>query len=161
MATTERDKRRQLASAGVASGATWGGPGKRRYFAPDGREVWSTPAMRDFVRRDAEGKVIEEGVRDANLDRGWTMSPPTQLMIHCRACDKYHWEEEEVASCMASRKAAAQRWEDRAKTMRDEATGGGTEQFDERLGDLETAVGEVQESIGNIETMLKALLARG
>ena len=99
----------------VSSGGSWGGPRKQRYYTPDGSEVNAIPAIREYVVRDEAGKVIKQGERDANLDKGWSFSPPIVLKIHCPGCAKYHDNAKKVASCVTKSAKVAKAWEVKAQ----------------------------------------------
>lgn len=77
-----------------------GGLPRTTYFTPDGRVIKAIPSMRDYVIKDKDGKVTGSGVRDANLDRGWLLTPPVVRELFCRGCDKWHHTPEEVKSCI-------------------------------------------------------------
>jgi ribosomal protein L44E len=76
-----------------------GGLPKQTYYTPDGRVIKAIPCMREFVRKDKDGNVIEGGTRDANYDKGWLPVMPTELKLYCRGCDKWHDTQEEVDEC--------------------------------------------------------------
>lgn len=71
---------------------------RQRYFLPDGRVVLATPSMHEF-QQTKDGKVIASGIRDTNLDRGWLLTKPTELKLHCDGCDKWHDTQKEVNAC--------------------------------------------------------------
>jgi len=99
----------------ISSGGSWGGPRKQRYYTPDGSEVHAIPATREYVIRDEAGKVIRQGERDANLDKGWSFSPPTVLQVYCPGCGKYHDDAKKVSGCVTKSAKAAKQWEAKAK----------------------------------------------
>ncbi len=134
----------ELEPAGYALASTWGGPKKKRYFTPDGKEIWAIPAIREFVRKDAEGKVIEAGERDANYDQGWLETMPLQPKLSCPTCGKWHDTEEEVNQCKLKRENYLNEWERKAKRLAKE-----TKEEQGEIGELRTEVAE-----------LKALLAK-
>jgi hypothetical protein len=151
--------RRALDSQGYALGPIKGGPRYQTYYTPDGREVKALPSMREWVRKNSEGKIVEQGTRDANLDQGWLTSPPGSPKPYCVGCGKWHDSEAQVSECVTKKKRTAVAWEKRVKAQLKQGSPD-TEEFEGRLGNLEQAVGEVQGSIGSMEAMLKALLAR-
>lgn len=112
-----QEVRRELAATGAALGVVWGGPRKQCYYTPSGEEVWAIPSIREWVRKNSEGKIIAQGERDANLDKGWTLTLPAELKVHCWGCDGYHDGEEEVAACAEKKRAAAAAWERKARQM--------------------------------------------
>ena len=76
-----------------------GGLPKNTYYTPDGRVIRAIAAMREYVVKDKDGKVIGTGTRDANLDKGWLLTPPKELKPHCKTCDRWHDTLEEVEQC--------------------------------------------------------------
>ena len=69
------------------------------YYTPDGRTIRTMPSLREYTKRDARGNVIESGIRDANLDRGWLLTRPEKLLPFCQTCDRWHDTQAEVAAC--------------------------------------------------------------
>lgn len=118
MAKVSQEVKRQLQSEGTALVSVWGGPQKKRYYTPDGREVFAVPALREYVKKDAEGKVVGEGARDANYDRGWLESMPTELKPYCAGCDNWHDTKAEVSQCIKQKASVAKRWEARVNRGR-------------------------------------------
>ena len=110
--------RRQLTSQGTALAGVWGGPQKQSYYTPSGDEVYAIPAIREWVRKDGRGKIEAQGERDANLDKGWTLTPPTELKIHCAGCDKWHDADEEVEACIDRKRQSEAQWEARARQQK-------------------------------------------
>lgn len=76
-----------------------GGLKYQTYWTPSGDMRRAVPSMRDFVRKNAKGEIIEQGTRDANLDKGWLLTKPEILKIHCLFCDKWHDTQDEVDAC--------------------------------------------------------------
>jgi hypothetical protein len=149
-----QDAKRELAASGIARGQVWGGPQKTRYYTPWGEEIWSVPSMRDWVRKDANGRVVAQGARDANLDKGWTLSPPTEPKQHCAGCDAWHDTEEETAACVVAKSDAAEAWDKKARLMRAKESGVGTDDStSDRLEQLEGGQ-------ARIEGLLTKLLER-
>jgi len=139
---------RQLESQGVAGVKISGGPPKQRYFTPSGEEVFAVPAKRGYQVKDpATGKVLRQGQRDANLDKGWTLTMPTELKIHCTGCRKYHDTQEEVVECLRLRAINAAKWEARAST---DASGPST--------DTEGRLDKLEEGLSDIKDDIKTLL---
>ena len=85
-------------SGTVFSGEIGASP-RKRYYTPDGRVIFSIPAIRDYVRKDRDGKIIEQGTRDANLDKGWFLQKPQVLKMFCRHCDEWHDTQVEIDAC--------------------------------------------------------------
>src|SRR3990172_4496595 len=110
----QQDIRSQLEQEGMAGAGVWGGPQKQTYYTPSGDRVLAIPSIHEWVQKDPTGKVIAQGLRDANLDKGWTLTPPTKLKVHCKGCDKWHDTKREVQSCIRVRALQAKRFEVRA-----------------------------------------------
>lgn len=84
----------------------FGGVLKKTYYTPDGREIKTPPAMRGYVNKTTG----EEGVRDANFDKGWLENPPENPKPHCKGCGKWHDTLEEVEKCMFMRQSDNEKW---------------------------------------------------
>jgi len=78
-----------------------GGLPRKVYYTPDGKVIRGIPQIREYAKKDKDGKIIETGTRDANLDHGWLLSPPTVLKISCIACSSWHDTKTEVRTCKA------------------------------------------------------------
>ena len=80
-----------------------GGLPRTTYYTPDGRVIKTIPAIREYAIRDKDGKVISTGTRDANLDKGWLLAPPSMrdLKLFCKGCDKWHDTPQEIKACIA------------------------------------------------------------
>ncbi len=77
-----------------------GGIPRRKYYTPDGKEVYGIVAERQYY----DPKTKTNGIRDANLDKGWLLEPPKELKIHCPNCDKWHDTKSEVVKCGQERR---------------------------------------------------------
>ena len=75
------------------------GQPKQAYYTPDGRKIMAMPDMHGYVKRNAKGKPIEEGVRDVNFDKGWLPQPPVHPVPYCPHCTNWHQTEAEVVQC--------------------------------------------------------------
>ncbi len=137
-----------MESVGTALGSVWGGPQKTRYFTPSGEEVWAIPALREWVRKGADGKIVASGERDANLDKGWSLIPPAVLKLHCSGCDRYHDTEEEVRGCKDAKATFAKEWEDRARQMTGQNGAGET-------GEVAALTSKVEELTALVEKLLE------
>jgi len=146
-ASALQDFKRKLESQGVALAGTWGGPQKQRYYTPSGEEVWAIPSMREWAQKDSNGKIVRNGLRDANLDKGWTLSPPTELKLHCSGCDKWHDTEGEVQTCVARKGEQAKVWERKAQQMFKKDGGGADE--------VATLTAKVEELTALVEKLLE------
>lgn len=155
MPKVSSEVRYQLATSGAALANTWGGPQKQMYYTPSGEEVWAIPGLRQWVRKDENGRVVASGTRDANLDKGWTTTPPTELKLNCGACSYWHDTEDELVACKEKRDATARAWEKKASAQhaRETATVDNSDTSD-RLDKLE-------EGMDEIKTMLKQALGAG
>ncbi len=85
-----------------------GGLPRKTYYTPDGRVIKAIASDRNY-RKLVDG-VWEEGVRDANLDKGWLTSMPTELKPYCSGCDQWHDTDEEVNACIEKKKAQVKKW---------------------------------------------------
>lgn len=146
--------RAQLESQGVAISGDIGGTKRRRYWTPDGREIWAVPAMRTY-RKIANKKIVDEGLRDANLDRGWLLEKPTVLKPYCPACDGWHDTQEEVEACIAKKEAFDSKWAKKAQKMKRQEDGG------EEVDKIKAEVSEIKSDMADIKNMLAQLLGKG
>jgi hypothetical protein len=99
---TEAEKQ-QLESSGFGVTGQFGGVARQTYYTPDGRVIKAIPIINNYVLKDKNGKTTGGGVRDANLDKGWTLQKPTILKLFCATCDRWHDTKVQVAACKASR----------------------------------------------------------
>lgn len=81
-----------------------GGLPRQTYYTPDGRVIKAIPSIRQYSRKDKDGKVIESGTRDANYDKGWLPAMPTELKLYCSGCDMWHDKQEEIDACIVKKK---------------------------------------------------------
>jgi hypothetical protein len=140
--------KQEAARTGAAVSPTWGGPQKQRYYTPTGVEVLAIPSWREFVRKGPDGKILEQGTRDANLDKGWSFALPTELKVTCPGCSKWHDTEEEVDACVDKKAAAAAQWERKSLEQQPQSQDA---EMEERLGKLE-------EGLSDIKTLLQQAL---
>ena len=149
--TTETQKRIIQAQGFGLSGGIRGGPKKTKYWTPDGRVILAPPSLRGFVRKDLQGKVIDSGTRDANLDKGWLLTEPTELKVRCPHCDKWHDTEEDVHGCGVSMGAFVSHHAVKAK-----------EEFKiKEMSDIQSEVDELKTGMDEIKELLKEVLKRG
>ena len=101
--------KQEIESFGYGLSGYVGGIRRTTYWTPDGRSFQAIPSIRDYqIVKD--GKVIETGQRDANLDKGWLLAKPTVLKIHCLFCDGYHDNQTQVDACeVMAKKLKAER----------------------------------------------------
>jgi hypothetical protein len=92
-------EKQALESSGYYAGGIKGGPIRVHYWKPCGCEVFAIRSERGYVKKDANGKVTEQGIRDANLDKGWLLAPPEVLKPCCNSCGEWHDTPELVAEC--------------------------------------------------------------
>jgi hypothetical protein len=95
----------ELERSGFAKTGDFGGQPKITYWTPDGRQIRTMMDIHEYARKDATGKVIESGLRDANLDRGWLTTKPVVLQKYCAGCDKWHPTDAEVKECIRKKTA--------------------------------------------------------
>jgi hypothetical protein len=88
---------------------------KKTYYTPDGREMRLIPQIRTWVKKDAQGKEIATGVRDANLDKGWLLQKPAVLKPFCKGCSQWHDTEAEVKACIKKQNTFIKQAELKAK----------------------------------------------
>ena len=81
-----------------------GGQPKITYWTPDGRVLRNLPDWHEYWRTDANGRIVETGMRDANLDKGWLTTKPEILKLYCEGCDKWHNTQDEVNGCIGRKK---------------------------------------------------------
>ena len=87
-----------IKQAGYGLSGDIGGLPRTTYYTPDGRAIKAFPDTREFVKRQG-GKVVGTGTRDANLDKGWLLSPPLELKQFCPTCDRWHDTKAEISAC--------------------------------------------------------------
>uniref|UniRef100_A0A6M3J412 Uncharacterized protein n=1 Tax=viral metagenome TaxID=1070528 RepID=A0A6M3J412_9ZZZZ len=138
---------RELETLGYGGVHVWGGMKTKKYFTPDGREVWTAPSLREWVKKNGQGKIIASGTRDANLDRGLLLEPPQAPLPHCPTCDKWHNTQAEVEQCALKRKEFEEKV--LAKTLSDYPV----KKADVNLQRLDTLESELSE----IKRMLKEI----
>ena len=141
--------KQEAARTGAAVSGVWGGPQKQRYYTPTGEEVYSIPSWREFVRKNSDGKILEQGTRDANLDKGWSLSLPTELKVACPGCSKWHDTAKEVDACVDKKAEVTAQWERKALEQQpqsqDADTEGRLDKLEEGLSDIKTLL---QQALG-------------
>lgn len=127
-----------------------GGSFRQTYWTPDGRMVKAIPDIRDFVRKDKDGKVIGSGRRDANLDRGWLLAPPPpdRRKAFCRWCDGWHDDEAGVKACKAIEDKKAQKRELHARKEIADQVDEKDKRIDELTKQLDALTKLVKEKLG-------------
>ena len=104
----------QAEANGVTLTGQIGGQPKQRYYTPDGSIIFAMPDMHEF-QQTSGGKIVAQGLRDANLDRGWLLTKPEKLQIHCGGCDKWHPTQKEVDACIKKKTAFGEKWNRKAR----------------------------------------------
>ena len=140
--------KQEASRTGAAVSGVWGGPQKKRYYTPTGEEVYSLPSWREFVRKDSDGRILEQGTRDANLDKGWSLSLPTELKVACPGCSKWHDTQQEVDACVDKKAEAAAQWERKAIEQQPQA----------QDADMEERLGKLEEGLSDIKALLQQAL---
>jgi hypothetical protein len=135
---------RQLDNSGIAMYSLTGVQ-KQKYWTPDGRVVYATPSMRDYVRKK-DGKVVESGVRDMNLVRGLLTQPPTDPKLYCPFCDQWHDTEEEIEECGIKKQKFDDFYTRKAQKMKEEET------------DINSEVAELKSEMADIKALLVKLV---
>jgi len=138
--------KREAARTGAAVSGLWGGPQKQRYYTPTGEEVYSIPSWREFTRKGPDGRILEQGTRDANLDKGWSLSRPTELKVACPGCSKWHDTAKEVDACVDKKAEVAAQWERKALEQQPESA------------DVEGRLGKLEEGLSDIKALLQQAL---
>ena len=88
-----------IEAAGYGISGDIGGLKRTTYYTPDGRIMKAIPQIRDYIIKDKDGKVISNGTRDANLDRGWLSQMPQVKKLFCPTCDRWHDTQVELKAC--------------------------------------------------------------
>ena len=140
--------KQEAARTGAAVSPTWGGPQKQRYYTPTGEEVYSIPSWREFTRKGPDGKILEQGTRDANLDKGWSLSLPTELKVACPGCSKWHDTQQGVDACVDKKAEAAAQWERKALEQQPQS----------QDADMEDRLGKLEEGLSDIKALLQQAL---
>lgn len=138
--------KQQLEEQGFVQTGDIGGQPKHVYWTPDGRKIMAMLDLHEYIKRGKTDNVIEQGVRDANLDKGWLTTKPDNLKPYCPHCDKWHDTEVDVIKCGEKKIIFITEWE--RKAQKELAKSG-----DNRIDKLE---GELSE----IKDMLRKLLEK-
>lgn len=123
------------------NGDVSGGAPRKTYYTPDGRIIHAIPSIREYVKKDAQGKVIATGTRDANLDKGWLLEPPKRKKKYCPGCDAWHDTQKQIDTCVLKSK----RFIDMSakKALQDQADE--NSDLKKRISDLEAMVNKLME----------------
>ncbi len=136
--------KRLLQSQGYGLGATWGGPQRTKYYAPDGSMIEAIPGH----LTDGRGTMI-----DRYLLLGYTLTPPEHPKPHCDGCHKWHNTEAEVKTCIQRSKTRTKKWDNWALSKRNKESSKETDE-------LKKEVTELKESNQRMEAMMKQLLEK-
>ena len=131
-----------IEAAGYGISGDIGGLRRTAYYTPDGRVIKAIPNMRDYVLKNKDGKVIDSGTRDGNLDRGWLLQMPQIKKLFCPSCDRWHDTQAEVKACKVTQDRMIAKMA--AKTKREET---------DKTVDLEQQVAELK---AMVEKLLEA-----
>lgn len=134
------EAKRQIRDNGFGISGSIGGITRQKYFTPDGREILAIPSLRGYQSRDGSG-----GIRDANLDNGWLLQPPTDLKLYCRYCDKWHDTQADIDQCGKKRNSFISRYQKEAEKMTAEAA---------------PAIAQLKSDMETMKQMLATLLAK-
>jgi len=135
----------QIKDLGYGITGEIGGHSKQTYWTPDGRAIKTQPSIRSWIRKDKDGKVIDSGTRDANLDNGWLLQPPIEPKLYCPNCDKWHDTKEGVEKCSKSKKALEAMYARTAKEQRKD-----TGEKDEEISQLKAEMSEIKAMLGKL-----------
>jgi len=114
---------------------------KKTYYTPDGRTIKAPPSMRNYIIKGTN----EGGIRDANYDKGWLETMPSELKPYCGGCDKWHDTQEGVDECISKKAMSNKRWEKNAKK-------------DVNTDEIDGRVKALEKSMANIENLLTKLV---
>jgi hypothetical protein len=133
-----------IEASGYGISGSIGGLPRTTYYTPDGRIMQAIPNIRDYVVKDKDGKVIRQGTRDGNLDKGWLLYKPQVLKPYCKGCDRWHDTMEEVQTCIAERKAYLDKMERWArKEIKKEPD---TQSLEKEVAELKALVKQLMEA---------------
>jgi len=137
----------QAESAGINQTGQIGGQPKQKYYTPDGSIIFAMPDIHEY-QQTSKGKVVAQGLRDANLDRGWLLSKPEKLQIYCGGCDKWHPTQKEVNACIKKKSAFTKEWEAKAKKDLPKDASAEMAEMKTEMKELKTMFSEVLEKLG-------------
>lgn len=134
-----------IESAGYGITGNIGGLLRTIYYTPDGRIIRAFPDIREYVKKQ-DGKVIGQGTRDANLDRGWLLSPPVVPKLFCATCDRWHDTQAEIKACEKAQKGLVKRAlanERAQKRLDEQALAKANQEEKDKTAKLESKVAEL------------------
>ena len=144
--TIQIDEREMQAIEGSGYGlhGTIGGIPRKTYFTPDGRVIKAIPQIRGYIKRDKDGRIIEQGERDANLDKGWLTEMPKEKKLFCQSCDGWHDTKKEIAACRKKQEALIGKHFRKAKNEEQEKT----QNLENEVAELKAMVAKLMEAQG-------------
>ncbi len=158
MSTLNRDAVAKLErGAGYGISGDIGGVNKKRYFTPDGETLFKVPCMREYARKDKDGKVIETGIRDANYDRGWLDQMPPNPVKHCPHCTEWHFKPEEYKECKAKKKRI-DAWGNRMARNLKKQEHADADALRTEISDLKDVVAKQSETVDRVTALLEKQL---
>jgi len=129
------ERMRQIEAVEYGLSGDIGGLPRTTYYTPDGRVIRAIPSI--HVNKAG-------GSRDANLDKGWLLQPPTVLKPFCKACDRWHDTQEQVEACIAKQQEFTKRME--KQTLQEEQDK--TSALEKEVAELKTLVKQLLEAKG-------------
>ncbi len=126
--------RKEIESAGYGISGYVGGAPKKRYFTPDGREIWRQSSIRQYVNR----QTGQGGERDANYDEGLLDQKPQNLLPYCPHCDRWHNTQEEIDKCGSKKHTLISKHQVLAEKQLEK-------QDDKRITKLESDISELKD----------------
>jgi len=137
-----------IESSGYGLSGDIGGLPRQTYYTPDGRVIKAIPCMREYAKRE-NGKVVETGTRDANYDKGWLPTMPTELKPYCPHCEEWHDTQEEIDACGSETRRRAE-WGDKiARKFRKEEH--------EDIDNLKSEIAELKEMVKKLTEVKDAV----
>lgn len=136
------ERMRVIESVGFGITGDIGGLKRTIYWTPDGRMMKAISQIREFVKRDTKGNVVDSGTRDANLDKGWLLQKPSVLKLYCPNCDTWHDTAAEIKACGIRLKKFEQRELDKAQLEEKQHTS----DLEQKVAQLEAMVKKLMEA---------------
>jgi hypothetical protein len=151
---------KEIESFGFGITGYVGGLPKQTYYTPDGRSFQAFPQIRDFQKLNSEGKIIATGQRDANLDKGWLLSMPTVLKIHCLFCDGYHDNQTQVDACevVAKKEKAERQVIIDAEVAADKAER--ESEFNKQIKERDNKIGLLESQLAKLTSMVEGMMKK-
>lgn len=147
MVSQVRDAPQGLVFSERATGIATSNQPKQIYWTPDGRKLILAPLWRTWVKRDAKGIEIESGVRDANLDKGFLLTKPTELKLYCPHCDYWHNTETEIKECGRKRAAFIKKVTKKAKKEIPQNGDGRLEKLEQDMAEIKSLLKRIAKGV--------------